>query len=120
MEQPHAKTRFQRGHGMAERRGGHAQFICRRPKAAMARHRQHRFKFSQTRGFHCPILLNRTSRIVRLVNAIGAAYLVIETTRYRRIAGHIMQIIDKIYLDGAFVEPHGTEWFDLFNPATDR
>ncbi|WP_404994525.1 aldehyde dehydrogenase family protein [Cupriavidus pauculus] len=31
-----------------------------------------------------------------------------------------MQIIDKIYLDGAFVEPHGTEWFDLFNPATEQ
>ncbi|HKR41749.1 MAG TPA: aldehyde dehydrogenase family protein, partial [Paraburkholderia sp.] len=30
-----------------------------------------------------------------------------------------MQIIDKIYLDGAFVTPHGDEYFDLFNPATE-
>ncbi|MEX3979890.1 aldehyde dehydrogenase family protein [Paraburkholderia sp. EG287A] len=30
-----------------------------------------------------------------------------------------MQIIDKIYLDGAFVTPHGEEYFDLFNPATE-
>jgi aldehyde dehydrogenase (NAD+) len=29
-----------------------------------------------------------------------------------------MQKIDKIYIDGAFVTPHGEEWFDLFNPAT--
>ncbi|WP_028206252.1 aldehyde dehydrogenase family protein [Paraburkholderia nodosa] len=30
-----------------------------------------------------------------------------------------MQIIDKIYIDGAFVMPHGEESFDLFNPATE-
>ncbi|MEX3920164.1 aldehyde dehydrogenase family protein [Paraburkholderia sp. BR10872] len=30
-----------------------------------------------------------------------------------------MQIIDKIYIDGAFVTPHGEEHFDLFNPATE-
>ncbi|MDE1994342.1 MAG: aldehyde dehydrogenase family protein [Rhizobiaceae bacterium] len=29
-----------------------------------------------------------------------------------------MRIIDKIYIDGAFVTPHGEEMFDLFNPAT--
>jgi aldehyde dehydrogenase (NAD+) len=27
-------------------------------------------------------------------------------------------VIDKIYIDGEFVTPHGTELFDLFNPAT--
>jgi aldehyde dehydrogenase (NAD+) len=31
-----------------------------------------------------------------------------------------MQRIDKIYIDGAFVTPHGTEQFDLFNPATEQ
>jgi aldehyde dehydrogenase (NAD+) len=31
-----------------------------------------------------------------------------------------MQIIDKIYIDGAFVTPHGDEFFDLFNPATEQ
>jgi aldehyde dehydrogenase (NAD+) len=31
-----------------------------------------------------------------------------------------MQIIDKIYIGGAFVEPHGDELFDLFNPATEQ
>ncbi|MBB2926493.1 aldehyde dehydrogenase family protein [Paraburkholderia silvatlantica] len=30
-----------------------------------------------------------------------------------------MQIIDKIYIDGAFVTPHGEAYFDLFNPATE-
>ncbi|WP_322028403.1 aldehyde dehydrogenase family protein [Paraburkholderia sp. J76] len=30
-----------------------------------------------------------------------------------------MQIIDTIYIDGAFVTPHGEEYFDLFNPATE-
>jgi len=30
-----------------------------------------------------------------------------------------MQIIDRIYVDGAFVTPHGDEYFDLFNPATE-
>jgi aldehyde dehydrogenase (NAD+) len=29
-----------------------------------------------------------------------------------------MRIIDRIYIDGSFVEPHGRELFDLFNPAT--
>ncbi|MFM0738852.1 aldehyde dehydrogenase family protein [Paraburkholderia xenovorans] len=30
-----------------------------------------------------------------------------------------MEHIDKIYIDGAFVTPHGEEWFELFNPATE-
>jgi aldehyde dehydrogenase (NAD+) len=29
-----------------------------------------------------------------------------------------MKIIDQVYIDGAFVTPHGTELFDLYNPAT--
>jgi len=29
-----------------------------------------------------------------------------------------MRLIDQIYIDGAFVTPHGTELFDLYNPAT--
>src|SRR5580700_5471329 len=29
-------------------------------------------------------------------------------------------VIDKIYIDGEFVTPHGTELFDLFNPATGK
>ncbi|MFM0202661.1 aldehyde dehydrogenase family protein [Paraburkholderia fungorum] len=28
-----------------------------------------------------------------------------------------MQQIDTVYIDGAFVTPHGEEWFELFNPA---
>jgi aldehyde dehydrogenase (NAD+) len=31
-----------------------------------------------------------------------------------------MQTIDQIYIDGAFVTPHGDEFFDLFNPSTER
>jgi len=31
-----------------------------------------------------------------------------------------MRIIDQIYIDGAFVTPHGTEMFDLHNPATEE
>jgi aldehyde dehydrogenase (NAD+) len=31
-----------------------------------------------------------------------------------------MHIIDKVYIDGAFVTPHGEEMFDLHNPATGR
>ncbi|SIO17829.1 aldehyde dehydrogenase (NAD+) [Bradyrhizobium erythrophlei] len=31
-----------------------------------------------------------------------------------------MRLIDKIYIDGSFVTPHGTELFDLHNPATAR
>lgn len=27
--------------------------------------------------------------------------------------------IDKIYINGEFVTPHGSELFDLFNPATE-
>ena len=29
-----------------------------------------------------------------------------------------MTVIDRIYINGHFVEPHGCEFFDLFNPAT--
>jgi aldehyde dehydrogenase (NAD+) len=29
-------------------------------------------------------------------------------------------LIDKVYIDGEFVTPHGTELFDLFNPATGK
>jgi aldehyde dehydrogenase (NAD+) len=29
-----------------------------------------------------------------------------------------MRLIDKIYIDGRFVTPHGTELFNLHNPAT--
>ncbi|WP_059411726.1 aldehyde dehydrogenase family protein [Cupriavidus basilensis] len=29
-----------------------------------------------------------------------------------------MHRIEQIYIDGAFVTPHGEEWFDLYNPAT--
>ena len=29
-----------------------------------------------------------------------------------------MRLSDKIYIDGSFVTPHGTELFDLHNPAT--
>ncbi|MGU7782203.1 aldehyde dehydrogenase family protein [Burkholderia sp. PU8-34] len=31
-----------------------------------------------------------------------------------------MQTIDQIYIDGAFVTPHGNERFDLFNPSTEQ
>ncbi|MBB4143158.1 aldehyde dehydrogenase family protein [Rhizobium rhizoryzae] len=31
-----------------------------------------------------------------------------------------MHIIERIYIDGAFVEPHGTQWAPLFNPATEE
>src|ERR1700740_1385528 len=31
-----------------------------------------------------------------------------------------MRTIDKIYIDGRFVTPHGQEMFDLFNPATEE
>jgi aldehyde dehydrogenase (NAD+) len=32
----------------------------------------------------------------------------------------LMRIIDQIYINGAFVTPHGEELFDLFNPATGK
>ena len=31
-----------------------------------------------------------------------------------------MRTIDKVYIDGQFVTPHGQELFDLFNPATEQ
>ncbi|RAS21494.1 aldehyde dehydrogenase family protein [Paraburkholderia bryophila] len=31
-----------------------------------------------------------------------------------------MQLIDTIYIDGQFVTPHGSELFELFNPATEQ
>jgi tripartite-type tricarboxylate transporter receptor subunit TctC len=31
-----------------------------------------------------------------------------------------MRAIDKIYVDGAFVTPHGQERFDLYNPSTGK
>ena len=29
-------------------------------------------------------------------------------------------VVSRAYIDGAFVEPHGTEMFDLFNPSTEE
>ncbi|MDR8727194.1 aldehyde dehydrogenase family protein [Burkholderia pseudomultivorans] len=31
-----------------------------------------------------------------------------------------MERIEHIYIDGAFVTPHGREWFDLYNPSTEQ
>ncbi|MCA8112901.1 aldehyde dehydrogenase family protein [Burkholderia cepacia] len=31
-----------------------------------------------------------------------------------------MQRIERIYIDGEFVTPHGDEWFDLHDPSTER
>jgi aldehyde dehydrogenase (NAD+) len=31
-----------------------------------------------------------------------------------------MKNVEQIYIDGAFITPHGTERFDLFNPATEE
>jgi aldehyde dehydrogenase (NAD+) len=31
-----------------------------------------------------------------------------------------MRTIDKVYIDGQFVTPHGRELFDLFNPAAEE
>jgi aldehyde dehydrogenase (NAD+) len=31
-----------------------------------------------------------------------------------------MKMIDQVYIDGEFVTPHGTEIFDLYNPATEQ
>lgn len=31
-----------------------------------------------------------------------------------------MELVDKIYIDGAFVTPHGTELFDLIDPSTEE
>jgi aldehyde dehydrogenase (NAD+) len=33
---------------------------------------------------------------------------------------NVMRIIDTAYIDGAFVTPHGTEQFELINPATEQ
>lgn len=29
-----------------------------------------------------------------------------------------MHTIEQIFINGEFITPHGTEWFDLYNPAT--
>jgi hypothetical protein len=31
-----------------------------------------------------------------------------------------MRTIDKVYIDGAFVTPHGREQFELINPASEQ
>lgn len=31
-----------------------------------------------------------------------------------------MRIIDRVHIDGSFVEPHGEQWAPLFNPATEE
>src|SRR5882757_8293046 len=37
---------------------------------------------------------------------------------HRSLGESAMRLIGKIYIDGSFVTPHGTELFDLHNPAT--
>ena len=101
---------------VTERGGRHAELGRGRPKAAMARDGQNGLQLTQTRSFHCPKSLNVTCLIVRLVNAMPAVY----RDSFEAFFGASMQIIDKIYIDGAFVTPHGSEMFDLFNPATEQ
>src|SRR5260370_35633991 len=39
-------------------------------------------------------------------------------SHHRSLGESAMRHIDKIYIDASFVTPHGTEPFDLHNPAT--
>jgi len=31
-----------------------------------------------------------------------------------------LSVVAHVYIDGAFVQPHGTDWFDLFDPSTEE
>src|SRR5260221_11129320 len=65
-------------------------------------------------------------RIVRIPAPLHAALYTLSRQRQRptsriidRSSGEsAMRLIDKIYIDGRFVTPHGAELFDLHNPAT--
>src|SRR5258705_4992843 len=65
-------------------------------------------------------------RIVRIPAPGHAGLYILSHQRHRPISRFIhrslgesaMRLIDKIYIDGSFVTPHGTELFDLHNPAT--
>src|SRR5258706_975834 len=65
-------------------------------------------------------------RIVRIPAPGPAGLYILSHQRHRPISRFIhrslgesaMRLIDKIYIDGSFVTPHGTELFDLHNPAT--
>src|SRR5260370_20294374 len=48
----------------------------------------------------------------------GQSHYPISRCIHRPLGESAMRFIDKIYIDGSFVTPHGTELFDLHNPAT--
>ncbi len=58
VEQAHADARLQRRHGVAQRRGRHAQLHGGSAEAAPPRHRQHCLEFGQSRP-HYPDFRNR-------------------------------------------------------------
>ncbi len=79
-------------------------------------HRHHGVEFGEAGLLHCPDLRITSCRLILLIHAMRGAY--IRVLRQERTKP--MRIIDRIYIDGAFVEPHGSEVFELINPATSQ
>src|SRR3984893_2799623 len=117
VEQAHAELCLQSGDGMAQRRARHAELCRSSAEAAMARHGQHRIKFDQSRRPHCPDSCTRSCRIIHLIAPTAPPYLPVHPPFSGRKC-HAPHRQYLIYIDGSFVTPHGTELFDLHNPAT--
>src|ERR1700757_4632590 len=77
--------------------------------------RLHRSPLGKVANRHCSQSLTSSCAMIWLIDPIAQAYVrgLIERRRMT------MRLIDTIYIDGQFVTPHGTELFDLHNPATE-
>src|SRR5579862_894301 len=80
----------------------------------MAGDRHNSFQLELARP-HCAIFCINLCHFDRLIRSVGTCHF----CPRQREETH-MRTIDKIYIDGQFVTPHGQELFDLFNPATEE
>src|SRR5262249_31649766 len=112
VEQPHAQARLELGDSLAQGRGGEAELGGCGAKAAAPGDRHRRLELDQPPSAHCPDFQVISSRIMAIIPGNRQAYL-----RGQKRGG-FMRTIEHIYIDGRFVEPHGRELFDLYNPAT--
>ena len=104
VEEAHVEAVLQRGDGVAERRGRHAEFARRRAKPAGARHGGDRLQFGQARPAHCVTTLISLSPFGELIRSSARRIFVSEVMERSSAA----RTIDTIYIDGAFVTPHAT------------
>src|SRR5580698_5959045 len=82
---------------------------------------QDRLQLNKSRFVHYPDFRNDSSIFVHLIISMLDAYTVLidqaDLDKFRR---RNMRNINQVYINGAFVTPHGSEIFDVINPTTEQ